>query len=82
MLAGERRSAQLPDNFAGLPADSDDGRNVAETYQQVSVGKFDDRVAMCPLGTTVLDAGNDVFGRIEMLPSAPLPKLSSSAESP
>jgi hypothetical protein len=40
VLAGQRRRAKLPIDFAGRPADHDHGRDVAEAQQDVAWGGF------------------------------------------
>src|SRR5215831_1192009 len=73
MLAGKRRSAELPIDRAGLPIDHHDRGDMPETEQDVPVRHLENPVAVRPFIAIVLDGGDAVLHRIEMLPRAPLP---------
>jgi len=73
VLPRERRSPELPVDGAGPAVDHDHRGDIAETQHQVSVGHLGDAIGNRPHVAVVLDGGDDVFRRIEMLPASPLP---------
>src|SRR6516162_796607 len=73
VLAGKRRSAELPIDRSGLPIDHHDRGDMPETEQDVPVCHLENAVAVSPFIAVVLDGGDGVLDRIEMLPRPPLP---------
>ena len=72
VLLREGWAAELPDDLPRGSLDHHDRRDVPEAHDEVAVCRFRHRVAMSPLGATVL--WSDRMGRrIEMLPASPLP---------
>src|SRR3984893_16271437 len=73
MLAGERGRPELPVDSPGLPVDHHDCRYVAEAEQQISIGHLRNSVRHGPYVAVILNSGDGVLLRIQMLPASPLP---------
>ena len=69
----QRRSTELPDNFAGFPVDDDDGRDVTKAQDDVAVWQLGYTIAMRPLFPLILYRRNAIRLWIEVLPSPPFP---------
>ena len=78
MLAGDRGSTELPQDFARLSGDAEHRRRGAVAREDVAVRQLQDTVALSPQRPRRLDLGDTVVDGIEMLPGAPLPDRLSS----